>query len=359
MDNGPIILRPEGLQRFQALHAEAIGAVTERLYATHGSLYAQFGSRGRDACREDLSFHLEFLRPVLEFGVLQPMVDYLVWLGSVLAARAIPAEHLVLSLNWLGEFFVENMDPADGAVVSAALAAAATKFLSEEAPSRQEERGSEVQKFEAALLAGRRTEAMGIVTAAIDGGRGLVDVELNIIQPALYDIGEKWQSNRVTVAQEHLATAIAQSLMTVGLLRSPPSASTGKRVLLACVAGNRHAIGLQMVSDAFQLAGWDVNYLGADTPTSALVAHASAWKPNIIGLSVSFAAQLRAVKEAIAQLGQTLGAARPAVIVGGFAMNRFSQLASVVGADAHCVNSRAAVVYAARAGGTSDALVSA
>jgi hypothetical protein len=32
-----------------------------------GSAYAQFGPRGRDAWREDLTFHLEFLKPVLKF----------------------------------------------------------------------------------------------------------------------------------------------------------------------------------------------------------------------------------------------------------------------------------------------------
>ena len=98
-----------GLRRFQSLIPDAVGAVTERFYSTLGSVYAQFGPRGREACREDLTFHLEFLRPVLEFGLLGPMVEYLRWLASVLAARSIPAEHLALSLDWLGEFFAAHM----------------------------------------------------------------------------------------------------------------------------------------------------------------------------------------------------------------------------------------------------------
>ena len=70
-------LDPAGLQRFQALQADAVSAVTERFYATYGAVLERFGPRGREATREDLAFHLEFLRPVLEFGLLQPMVDYL------------------------------------------------------------------------------------------------------------------------------------------------------------------------------------------------------------------------------------------------------------------------------------------
>ena len=74
-----------GLQRFRLLRNDAVSAVTARLYASHGEVYEQFGPRGRAACREDLAFHLDFLQPVLEFGLLQPMVDYLCWLGSVLS----------------------------------------------------------------------------------------------------------------------------------------------------------------------------------------------------------------------------------------------------------------------------------
>ncbi len=114
MDGGQKVLSPADLEQFRSLQNAAITAVTERFYATHGSLYEKFGPQGRDACRQDLGFHLEFLRPVLEFGLLQPMVDYLCWLADVLAARAIPNEHLALSLDWLGEFFAENMSAADG-----------------------------------------------------------------------------------------------------------------------------------------------------------------------------------------------------------------------------------------------------
>ena len=44
-----------GLQRFEALRREAVEAVTERFYATHGADYEQFGDRGRQAFRRTTS----------------------------------------------------------------------------------------------------------------------------------------------------------------------------------------------------------------------------------------------------------------------------------------------------------------
>lgn len=350
------------LRRFLDLQGDAVNAVTERFYATHGSAYARFGPAGRKSCREDLAFHLEFLRPVLEFGLLQPMVEYLRWLDSVLAARGVPTEHLALSLTWLAESYAGHVGAADGgangkdaavgAAVSAALLTVRDQFLaSADAPPKPltpPEPWPEAAPFEAALLAGKQAEALALVNACLDGGRNLVDIEMHVIQPALYHIGDKWQANAVSVAQEHMATAIVQSVMTVAMLRAPAAAPRHKRVLLACVEGNNHMVGLRMVADALQLGGWEVQYLGANVPNAALLRQALEWKPDLVGLSVSFAQQMPAAKAAIALLAEQFGSARPAVMIGGLAINRFEPLAGVAGADCSGMDANAAVASANR-----------
>ena len=331
-----------------------MSAVTDRFYATQGAAYARFGPPGRETCREDLTFHLQFLRSVLEFGVLDPLVEYLRWLDSVLAARGVPVEHLALSLEWLADFIAGRMEAEDGLVVAAAVRAARLEFERTEPAAIARELGlpepwPEASAFHGALLAGQRHEASDIVNRCVVRGDALVDVEQHVIWPALIRIGEQWQANQITVAQEHLATAIVEWVITLGLLCAPPPSTTiGKKVLLACVEGNNHVIGLRMASDAFQLAGWDVQYLGMNVPTRALIRHVADWKPDLVGLSISFPHQLRAVRNVIAQLGEQLGGERPAVMVGGLAINRFGLLADMVGADAGVANAQAAVAWANR-----------
>jgi methanogenic corrinoid protein MtbC1 len=347
-------LGTDGLRRFIELQADAVTAVTERFYATHGSAYERFGPRGRKACRDDLTFHLEFLQPVLEFGLVQPMVDYLCWLSAVLAARTVPTEHLALSLDWLSEFFSANMEPADGEYVANALHEARAGFLAADGTQKTltapmtVDVWPQAQAFEAALLSGNQYEALAIVKDGLARGAYLPDMERHVIQPALYGIGEKWQANQVSVAQEHLATAIAQSVMTSCLLLSPPPAPIGKRVLLACVEGNQHALGLRMVADAFQLSGWQVQYLGANVPTISLVQQTLSWGPDLVALSVSLPQQLRFVQDVVAAFKDKLGDTRPSVIVGGLIINRFSTLAGLVGADGTASDAQAAVLAARR-----------
>ncbi len=344
------LLSNDGIELFKSLQTAAAQTVAERFYHVHGAHYERFGTKGHEACYEDLMFHLEFLRPALEFGLIQPMIDYLCWLNSVLSSRDIPSEHLSLSLDWLGEFFAAHMTPDDARIVVDALTAAKAGF-EKTADRTLQPRASkapwpEVSEFVKALLAGGFAAAQGILDRCLAEGKHLIDIEIHVIQPALYEIGEKWQKNEVSVAQEHLATAMTQSLMAVALQKMHPLPSVNKRVLLACVEGNNHAVGLQMVADAFLLSGWEVQYLGANVPTKSLIEQAATWHPDLIGLSVSFPQQLRIVKSVIAQLNEHFGARRPAVMVGGLAFNRFQELAELTGADSCCLDAKTAVEFA-------------
>ncbi|MDZ7728749.1 MAG: cobalamin-dependent protein [Dehalococcoidia bacterium] len=270
--------------------------------------------------------------------------------GQRYLARGIPAEHVSESLEYLSDFFLAHLPAADGAVVAGALNSVNGKFQqSGDAKTRIGKASTvwpEAEAFEAALLAGNQTDAQAIVTTLLESGKSLVEIELHVMQAALYHIGDLWQENQVSVAQEHMASAMVQSIMTIALVRSTPPPSTGQRVLLACVEGNNHAIGLRMVSDAFQLRGWDVQYLGANVPTSALTQQIEEWRPGLVGLSVAFAQHLPAARATISLLEARFGDARPAVIVGGLAMNRFSQLADFVGANACYADAPSALEHA-------------
>lgn len=334
---------PEGLRGFLALRDTAADFVAGRFATEQGATYAAFGQRGRDACREDMAYHLEFLQPVIEFGLADPMVEYLLWLASVLQTRGVPDAHLALSLEWLGEFFAAHLRGPQGAVIASALRSVRAEYETRAsepfATSTEAEAWPEFDPFRDALLTGSRTHATEIIAAAMARGASLVEVGTHVVQPALYDIGLKWQRNQVSVAQEHLATATAQSVMATALARATAASPNGRKVLLACVEGNRHAVGLQMVADAFQLAGWETQLLGADVPTGALVKQVEAWKPQLVGLSISFPHHLRVARAAIARLREVLGPRRPAIMVGGLAINRFEALAHHLGAEGWCRDS--------------------
>lgn len=362
-------LTPAGLQRYLQLRHDAANVVAEQMCAVQGSVYLRWGACGRDICREDLGFHLEFLRPVLEFGVLQPMVSYLGWMREVLGARGITTDHLAQSLHGLCDFYGLHLEPADGAALRHAVLLALAQTESPSVPEGSAVSAADpvawpqVADFEQALLHGQHQAAQQVVQQCMAQGHSLVSIEAHVVQPAMVRIGEGWQANRVSVAQEHMATAIAHAVMAACLEQQNLPAPNGHSVMLACVKGNNHALGLRMVADAFELHGWDVTYLGANVPTDTLVERVLAERPDVLGLSVSFPQQLSCVSDVIAQLNVRLPQARPPVLVGGLAVNRFQPLAGLLGAEAHAASALEAVAAAHRllksppqAAGRSDAV---
>ena len=347
------VATPEGLRRFLSLGNEAVDAVVSRFDQTSPASYGKFGERGRAACREDIGYHLDFLRGALEFGLIRPFVEYVRWLSALLEAHGVPANDLALSLGWLTEFFMARLPDEDAEPVVVALNTAITALRepSDEVPGYERlmpEACGECDEFRAALVRGDQRRSVDIFREVSQSGRRFLDAEMHLVQPALYQIGRGWQDNRITIAQEHLATAMVHGLLAREFGSAEPAPPDGRSVVLAGVEGNLHAIGLRMVADAFELAGWDVRYLGPNTPTRSLVQLVSECRPNLVGLSASMPHHLRSAWEVMASLRAEMGEARPAVLLGGLATNQFPPLATALGADATGPNARSAVEAAAQ-----------
>jgi methanogenic corrinoid protein MtbC1 len=204
----------------------------------------------------------------------------------------------------------------------------------------------EASAFEAALLSGDHRSASTIIGGLIDDDESVVDIGRYVVQPALYDIGAKWAVGLVTVAQEARATAIAEAVMADARVLLPLPTGVANRALLGCVQGNHHVVGLTMVCDAFQSAGWLVKSLGANAPTALIVDAAAEWRPDIVGLSATLVQQLPRVKEVIVSLRERFPRNPPSVIVGGHAFTQIDLPANVVGANAYAPDAQGAVTCA-------------
>ena len=67
--------------------------------------------------------------------------------------------------------------------------------------------------FTQAVLRGERRAALNIALEALDHGASMPEVYIEVFQQALYDVGSMWERNTITVAQEHMATAVTQYVM--------------------------------------------------------------------------------------------------------------------------------------------------
>ena len=173
--------------------------------------------------------------------------------------------------------------------------------------------------YQLSILRGNRGAALGCVSAAMDAGASLAQACVQIVQPAMYEVGNLWQKNQISVAQEHLATAISENVMAGAYMKATFRPSTGKSAVFACVQDNCHGLGLRMVSDAFETQGWDATWLGTDIATQDLVREIDRRRPDLLGLSATLPQHLITARQTIDSLRSELGSRCPTIWIGGLA----------------------------------------
>jgi methanogenic corrinoid protein MtbC1/DNA-binding XRE family transcriptional regulator len=145
-----------------------------------------------------------------------------------------------------------------------------------------------LRKFTQALLDGDSETIAQVLEESLAGRCSLADIYSRLITPALASIGEAWCSGKVGVGQEHLATQLI--LSQLDRLRSMFASHEHRssyRVLVACVEGEQHLIGARMFADLCLAKGWNVDFLGADVPTPALLDMVKSRRPQLLGLSIT------------------------------------------------------------------------
>ena len=185
-----------------------------------------------------------------------------------------------------------------------------------------------------ALIRGDRREANRLVDQLLDRGDGLEKLYLNVVQPAMSEVGRLWQENELTVAEEHLATAITQAAMGRAFERVYRwHDSRTPSLVAACVDEERHQMGLRMLCDLLELDGWDTAYLGASVPIEALVSMVEKRKPDAIALSATIAPHLPRLRTAIDAIRASNVERQPLIVAGGRAVGGDDELARRLGAD--------------------------
>jgi methanogenic corrinoid protein MtbC1 len=155
------------------------------------------------------------------------------------------------------------------------------------------------ESYLAALLAGNRTECAGIVQKLVSAGTGLKELYTDLFQRAQYQVGELWEHQRISVAVEHLSTAVTERMLTLVQAQAFSRPAIDRTIIIACVADEYHQLGGRMIADFCELRGWRGYFLGANTPLPDLLQLIDERRPDLLGLSLSIYFNLPALIAAL------------------------------------------------------------
>lgn len=137
------------------------------------------------------------------------------------------------------------------------------------------------------LLTGNRNICSKIINDHLNSQMSIENLYENLIKTSLYKVGELWEFNKISVATEHLASAIVEAILNEIYPTVTSKEKNEKKVIVSCVENEFHQIGIKMVSDIFELNNWNSYFLGANTPTNELISYAKTIKPDILAISLS------------------------------------------------------------------------
>ena len=122
--------------------------------------------------------------------------------------------------------------------------------------------------------------------------RVLRELYTEAVTPALYEYGALWETGQVTVAEEHRASEIVSRVVDICSQSFSQSSRTMGRAFVTAAPGERHSLGARIVADVLEIDGWEVDYVGATSPTADLVYLAANTGPDVIGISVAMPSNL-------------------------------------------------------------------
>ena len=214
-----------------------------------------------------------------------------------------------------------RIDPADlaGERSTAADDRAASATLSSTAASPGRRRAPWGVRLQQRMLAGDNAGAWQVVEAAMASGVEPQDVYVELLGPALHEVGSAWERGEIGIADEHLASGVAASI--VGRM-GPRFRRRGRHrgtVVVAMPVGERHGLGVAMLADILSQAGFEVLNLGPDTPPESLqTAMAARDDLSAVVISVVSPARLPGAVRLVAAARRS----NPdvTIVVGGFAV---------------------------------------
>ena len=141
------------------------------------------------------------------------------------------------------------------------------------------------QEYLREILAGKRKAALELIMDAYRGGYPIPGIYMDVFQEALYEIGRLWETNQITVADEHMGTAITQYVMSNLYQYLEMADAQRGRAVMTGVQGELHQVGANMVADVLESDGWDVKFLGTNVPAEGVIHSIRKHGADLFGIS--------------------------------------------------------------------------
>ncbi|MEO0107848.1 MAG: cobalamin B12-binding domain-containing protein [candidate division WOR-3 bacterium] len=309
------------VELFRASLAATTGAVARRL-----EVLRQY-SKDRPTCADvapvcDLPISFgRMLLAVYELKLYNILKSQCDWYASVMARRGLGSDQFREMLEVWEMAIMANIRAPESTELVRPLVMLRTRLDRQSGATlpgdeRRPQVAPATMQLVRLLLKQDRREAANL-TLELTKDSGALRVCEETVFPALAEVGWRWQSNQITVADEHAATDIARYIIFRLFDEAPRAEPVGHSALIACVPNEEHELGAEVLANYLELMGWTTWFIGHSAPQSDLVQAAKDVQPYFIFLAVTLIENLPDARVLIDRLHGAVPASQ--IVLGGYA----------------------------------------
>jgi methanogenic corrinoid protein MtbC1 len=323
----------------------------DRQYSLQSDTWKPYKQAGYEKSLRDSGYHFSYLAESLTANDPALFLDYVAWVKVLFSNLKFHLSVLTTCLNCMDLAVKEMLEPEVASEVHNYIILA-QEHLSNAPVSLASLILPESSQFKLAndylnaLLMGDRHLGSQLILDAVGQGTSIKDIYLEVFQPCQLEIGRMWQTNQVSVAQEHFSTAATQMIMSQLYPYIFATKKNNHSMVATSVSGELHEIGMRMVTDFLEMEGWDTYYLGANTPTESILRAIKDRNAKIIAISATIPFHVSKVTELVTQIRAYTFGSPVKIMVGGYPFNISHGLWQQVGADGYARNAQDAIAVA-------------
>jgi len=137
-----------------------------------------------------------------------------------------------------------------------------------------------------------------------------------ILRPVMYKIGDDWANSKISIATEHVASNVAQTLVKIIMDRVTGMAN--KRKILVCVpVGEEHHLGCDVLETYLSIKGFKVYNMCTSMPTESILSFIESNKPDVILVSITLEDNIPAGQRLVKKIKEQYNIP---ILIGGFAL---------------------------------------
>jgi methanogenic corrinoid protein MtbC1 len=340
---------------------ELVSTALRKQYSLESDIWNPMGSPGYRKSLRDSRYHFSYLAEALRVDSPDLFKDYVAWVRVLFAGLGFPHEVPANTLKCMLDSIREHLDP-DTVSKASHYFETALEYLSNTSDTTESmiptgtRTGRIASEYLALLLRNDSQVAEELILKSLDDGVSIADIYLDVLQPCQLEIGRLWQLNRISVAQEHYSTALTQRIISRLYPRifSEAVPRIGRRAVAAAIGDELHEMGIRMVSDFLEMAGWDTLYLGANTPAEGISESCCDYNADLLCVSATISLHIGELKDLIEDVRRSKPGNWLKIMVGGYPFNLDPELWKRVGADGYARNAKEAVAVAMKLTGGSE-----